>query len=203
MKIPISQLVISLPNLITLSRIFNLFLIVILLYFAWRGAATVAFVLFVFGGLSDWLDGYIARRCHLISNFGKIMDALVDKIFIVGLFVTLLGMDLCPHWGVFVVLLIITREFIITGLRILAANRGILLGAEQIGKIKTIVQLLSIGAFLLQHALLVDFQLGTQWIRLVQSAGVMLFLSAAILTVISGSNYLIKYGYLLREEIVR
>ncbi len=78
------------PNLITLSRVPALFVVVGLMFAEFRGAATAAFVVFVFGGASDWLDGYLARRFHIVSNFGKLMDALTDKVLVVGAMIAML-----------------------------------------------------------------------------------------------------------------
>ena len=94
----------NLPNLLTLSRIPLLFVISGLIYLEKPGAASLAFLLFVFAGLTDWLDGYIARKYNLISNFGKLMDALADKVIIVGMFITLLVIGMLPdnfkYWSV-------------------------------------------------------------------------------------------------------
>ena len=78
----------NLPNLITLSRIPTMFVIVWLMYCSWWGAATLAFWLFIASAIGDWLDGYLARKRNLVSNFGKYMDALSDKVLILGIMVT-------------------------------------------------------------------------------------------------------------------
>jgi CDP-diacylglycerol--glycerol-3-phosphate 3-phosphatidyltransferase len=189
---------VNLPNLVTLSRVPVLFVVVGLLFAPWPGAATAAFVVFVAGGVTDWLDGFLARRYHMVSNFGKLMDALTDKVLIVGLLVALLvplpnGPPLLPGWAVFAVLLILTREFLVTGLRLVAASQGRVLAAERSGKIKTVLQLVSIGALLLAHAAPVDFALAPRWCDPLQIAGETLFAAAAALTAASGVGYLIKY----------
>lgn len=118
---------VNIPNIISVSRILMLFVIVGLLYVPLHGAATVAFVLFIIGAATDWLDGYIARKYDIVSNFGKIIDALTDKIYVVGLFVSLLALNFLPKGSIFLILLIIGREFIVTGLRLVAASKGIIL----------------------------------------------------------------------------
>ncbi|HVU37652.1 MAG TPA: CDP-diacylglycerol--glycerol-3-phosphate 3-phosphatidyltransferase [Opitutales bacterium] len=186
------------PNLITLSRVPALFVVVALMFAEFRGAATLAFVVFIFGGASDWLDGYLARRFRIVSNFGKLMDALTDKVLVVGVMIAMLvplpGAQnaLLQDWAVFLVLLIFTREFLVTGLRLVAASQGLVLAAERTGKIKTVLQLISVAVLLLAHALHVDFQLATAAgdVRLV---GWWLFVAAAALTAFSGAGYLIKY----------
>jgi CDP-diacylglycerol--glycerol-3-phosphate 3-phosphatidyltransferase len=186
------------PNLITLSRVPALFVVVVLLFVALPWAATAAFVVFVLGGITDWLDGYLARRFKLVSNFGKLMDALTDKVLVVGLMIAMLvpmpgsPTALLPDWALFLVLLIFGREFLVTGLRLVAASQGRVLAAEKTGKIKTVLQLVSVAVLLLAHALTVDFRYeGVA--HDVQLAGLGLFIVAALLTVLSGVGYLVKY----------
>jgi CDP-diacylglycerol--glycerol-3-phosphate 3-phosphatidyltransferase len=186
------------PNLITLSRVPALFVVVVLLFVALPWAATAAFVVFVLGGITDWLDGYLARRFKLVSNFGKLMDALTDKVLIVGLMIAMLvpmpgaPAAILPDWALFLVLLIFGREFLITGLRLVAASQGRVLAAEKTGKIKTVLQLVSVAVLLLAHALTTDFHCDGAADD-VQLLGLWLFGGAAILTIISGVGYLVKY----------
>jgi CDP-diacylglycerol--glycerol-3-phosphate 3-phosphatidyltransferase len=108
------------------------------------GASTMAFILFVIGAITDWADGYVARKQGLVSNFGKLMDALTDKVFMVGLFITMVVLGELPGlWSLFLLLLILSREFLITGLRLVAASSGIILAAEKSGKHKTVSQIVS------------------------------------------------------------
>ena len=101
--------VVSLPNLLTLSRIPILFGVVGFLYLPFSGASSLAFVLFIIGALTDWADGYYARKQGLVSNFGKLMDALTDKVFMVGLFISLLVIDnILPKWTLPLLLLILS-----------------------------------------------------------------------------------------------
>ena len=106
--------------------------------------------IFILSALTDWLDGYLARRLQQITDFGKFADALADKVLTAGLFVSLAALQRLPEsWGLLAVLLIITREFMVTGLRLVAAGRGLVMAAEGLGKFKTLIQMLSIGLFLL------------------------------------------------------
>lgn len=186
------------PNLITLSRVPALFVVVVLLFVALPWAATAAFVVFVLGGITDWLDGYLARRFKLVSNFGKLMDALTDKVLVVGLMIAMLvpmpgaRAPLLPDWALFLVLLIFGREFLVTGLRLVAASQGRVLAAEKTGKIKTVLQLVSVAVLLLAHALAVDFRCDGA-AHDVELVGLWLFIGAAALTVFSGVGYLVKY----------
>ena len=113
--------------------------------------------LFLFGALTDWLDGWLARRLGQVSDFGKFMDALVDKIFTMGTFVSLLALGVVGVWALFPILLILSREFLITGLRLVAAAQGKTLAAEKAGKVKTVMQITSICLFLAHGAIIHDF----------------------------------------------
>lgn len=186
---------VNLPNLLTLSRIPILFGIVAFLYAPFTGASTVAFILFVIGALTDWADGYYARKQGLVSNFGKLMDALTDKVFMVGLFITLLVAGKLPTWTLPLLLLILSREFLITGLRLVAASSGIVLAAEKSGKHKTVSQIVAAILLLLAIAVRADFPelLPSVVGESLHIGGVAFFCIATILTVSSGTQYMVKY----------
>lgn len=195
----------NLPNLLTLSRIAALFIVVGLLMLPWVGAATVAFVLFVVASITDWLDGYIARKYNMISNFGKLMDALADKVLVMGMFVVLLAMDILAPWTVLFVLLMLSREFLITGLRLVAATRGRVLAAERAGKLKTVIQIVSISVYLFSYALTTDFACWGMrpehaFIQFTDFVALATFIVATILTVTSGVSYLVRYADLLWQK---
>lgn len=189
----------NLPNLLTLSRVPFLFLIAALLYWKFPFSNSLAFVVFVLAGLTDWLDGKIARDRDMISVFGQLMDALTDKILTVGLFITFLTVGLLPDWMMIMVLFILSREFLITGLRMVAAAKNTVLPAERAGKIKTLFQIVSIGALILARAVDFDWLPFTgyhlEWLVSTSSyVGLGLFTVATVMTVYSGSYYMIKYG---------
>ena len=172
-----------------------MFGILILLYAPIPGATTVALVLFIIGAITDWADGYFARKQGLISDFGKLMDALTDKVFIVGTFIILLVQGVLPTWTLTLLLLILSREFLITGLRLVAATSGVVLAAEKSGKYKTALQIVAATMLLLSIAIEKDFSillphLGGEFIR---SCGVVFFCMSTLLTISSGTQYLIKY----------
>ena len=188
----------NLPNLLTLSRVPFLFLIAGLMYLDFRFADSLAFIVFVIAGLTDWLDGKIARDMGIISVFGQLMDALTDKILTVGLFVLFVSLDILQNWMVFGVLLILSREFLITGLRLVAAAKNVVLPAEKAGKLKTVFQICAIGGLILAQC--VEFD----WIpyssanlagllNFLYYGGIVLFSIATLMTVYSGSFYMIKY----------
>ncbi len=185
----------NLPNLLTLSRIPILFGIVGLLYLPFAGASSLALVLFVLGALTDWADGYVARKQGLVSNFGKLMDALTDKVFMVGLFIALLAFGILPGWALPLLLLILSREFLITGLRLVAASSGIVLAAEKSGKHKTVSQIVAAILLLLAEAVRQDFPRALPAVvgDVLAVVGLGSFVLATLLTVSSGTRYLVKY----------
>lgn len=186
---------VNLPNLLTLSRIPILFGVVGLLYLPLTGAATGAFILFIIGALTDWADGYYARKQGLVSNFGKLMDALTDKVFMVGLFIALLELGVLPPWALPLLLLILSREFLITGLRLVAASSGIVLAAEKSGKHKTVSQMVSAIMLLASIAVIGDFSAWSpDWLgQSLRWGGLGFFVVATVLTVSSGTTYMVKY----------
>ncbi len=193
----------KLPNILTLSRIPILFAVVALLNLQLTGARTVALILFIIGALTDWADGYYARKLGLVSDFGKLMDALTDKVLMVGLFVALVAMDILPGlWFLFLILMVLSREFLITGLRLVAASSGVVLAAEKSGKQKTVSQMIAAILLLLAVAIRDDFPNqfpnyvsdGLYWV------GVGFFILATVLTVSSGVMYIVKYGSLFKGE---
>lgn len=190
------------PNLLTLSRIPILFGIVALLYLPFTGASTLAFVLFVLGALTDLADGYVARKQGIVSNFGKLMDALTDKVFMVGLFVSLLAAGVLNDWTLPLLLLILTREFLITGLRLVAASSGVVLAAEKSGKHKTVSQIVSAVLLLLALAVRQDFAgfLPTWLGDSLHVGGLLFFVLATVLTVSSGTQYMVKYWSVFTGE---
>lgn len=185
----------NLPNLLTLSRIPILFCIVGFLYAPFTGASTLAFGFFVIGAVTDWADGYYARKQGLVSNFGKLMDALTDKVFMVGLFIALLAASILPAWTLPLLLLILSREFLITGLRLVAASSGVVLAAEKSGKHKTVTQIVAAILLLLAVAVRQDFPnvLPTLIGDILHWSGLTFFVIASILTVSSGTQYMVKY----------
>lgn len=135
----------NLPNILTLSRVPMMFLIVALMYSERLGMASLAFWLFIWGAISDWLDGYIARKQKIVSDFGKFADALTDKIMVLGIMVALVDLQILP---VAFVIITLCREFMVSGMRMIAASKGVVVSADRGGKNKTLTQLISIGFLL-------------------------------------------------------
>ena len=131
----------NLPNKLTVSRfvLTAAFLVVMFTEMQWH--ETLALVLFSAGGITDFLDGRIARQRKLITNFGILMDPLADKILTCSAFIAFVGLNLIPAW---MAVVIVARELAITGLRLLAASKNLVLAAEGFGKHKTISQIVAI-----------------------------------------------------------
>ncbi len=200
----------NLPNLLTLSRIPLMLVVIALLYPSSETSLpwirTSALIVFLFAALTDWLDGWLARKFGQVSEFGKFMDALSDKVLTLGMFISLLALDEIGLWALFPILLILSREFLITGLRLVAAARGKTLAAEKIGKLKTVIQLTCICLFLGKIAVEDDFtgifapELQENLINLLLLSGRITLIAATIITVVSGIIYLSKYWRFFIEE---
>jgi CDP-diacylglycerol---glycerol-3-phosphate 3-phosphatidyltransferase len=184
----------NLPNQLTVGRLFLCALFTLLLTLEKPWADMVALVVFVLASLTDWLDGYLARKWNMTTDLGKLLDPLADKILISAAFIAMVAKDLAPFW---IVVLIIAREFLITGLRTLAASKGVILAAEKLGKHKTISQMVTALAALLYLGLS-----GLGWLPQeaeelkVWILNPMLYLTLLI-TLYSGATYFVKNQKLL------
>lgn len=194
----------QLPNIITFSRIAVLMALVWLVHQTWTGAATLAFFCILYGAISDFVDGYIARKYELVTDFGKIMDATVDKVMVLGAFVLILYLGLLePKWiHAPLVVLIAARELGMTWMRAVAARKGVVLAAEKAGKRKTIWQTTAICVLLAVPMFERDVAAWTGWpmemvALFVHLNGYIYFYYAAFLTITSGAMYLGKYGRLV------
>tara|TARA_B110000879_G_scaffold143441_1_gene186492 strand:+ start:9113 stop:9706 length:594 start_codon:yes stop_codon:yes gene_type:complete len=129
---------VNLPNSITLGRLLLTGVFIISASIGGLAAHIVALVSFVLATISDWLDGYLARKLNLVTSLGKLLDPLADKILVAAAFVYLSAQGLCPVW---VTSVIIGREFLVTGLRQIAIEKGVIIAADNLGKWKTTFQL--------------------------------------------------------------
>jgi CDP-diacylglycerol--glycerol-3-phosphate 3-phosphatidyltransferase len=188
----------NLPNQLTVLRLGLCGLLLISLSFSWPYAACTALLIFSAASITDWLDGTIARRWNLVTDLGKLLDPLADKVLIVGTLVALVERHIAPMW---MVVLIIAREFLITGLRTIAAHKQKILAAERIGKHKTISQIVAILVSLAWLSL-GEFGLANSWLgRFLHAAQMPLYWIALIITVLSGAIYFWKNAAMLNESI--
>lgn len=167
----------NLPNKLTVGRISAVPFFVAAYLLEWH---IVALVIFIAASVTDMLDGQIARRMNLITNFGKFADPLADKILVYSAFCLMIG-DLIPAWMLIVIL---TREFVVSGIRLLAASEGTVIAAGMSGKIKTVLQMIAIPMLLLVPVIPNDvafyyIAMGILWASL-------------IMTIYSGVEYVVK-----------
>jgi CDP-diacylglycerol--glycerol-3-phosphate 3-phosphatidyltransferase len=188
----------NLPNRLTLGRLGLSAFFVASLSMEFPFRFTIALVLFLLASVTDYLDGEIARRYGLITDFGKLMDPLADKILTAAAFVCLASFGALASW---VVIIIISREFLITGLRLLAGAKGIVLPAERLGKHKTAWQMITIIFFLLMLAL-GDWTTSTEpWYGPVwRHIGNTLVFVTTVLTIYSGLGYFWKNRALIAND---
>jgi CDP-diacylglycerol---glycerol-3-phosphate 3-phosphatidyltransferase len=184
----------TLPNRLTLARFSLTALFVAATESPFRGNITLALTFFTLAVLTDYLDGALARRWNLVTNFGILMDPLADKVLNASAFIFLVVYADLPPWAVIV---IIAREFLITGLRLLAGNKGVILPAEQLGKHKTTWQMMTIFFFLILTAFL-EWQLRPAWWIPVWIHGGWMFITVTMtFTLYSGLGYLWRNRVLL------
>lgn len=188
----------NIPNKLTVTRLFLCLLMIVFLELNWKYSGAAAFVIFIVASATDWLDGYLARRYGWITDFGKLLDPLADKVLISVTYVGLVARDLAPMW---VVVSIIAREFLITGLRSFAASKGVILSAEKWGKNKTFSQMITALTALLVLAMQnmqYKPQLTAQIERFVLQP---LFWVTLVITVYSGLVYYFKNRKLIFEKV--
>ena len=169
----------------------------------WSFSYTAGLLLFLAASVTDYLDGYFARKLGVVTNFGKLMDPLADKMMIAAVFICLIPLKAMPAW---VVIVIISREFLITGLRLLAAGRGVILQAERLGKHKALWQIVTAGYFMLLLAVMeweragwVSLHVKQWWWPAYRYGGWTLATATLLLTIFSGWGYLRKHRDLLAE----
>lgn len=146
----------------------------------------VAAILFSLASITDYLDGYLARKYHLVTNLGKLLDPLADKLLVIGAMIMLVELHRLPGWMAIVV---ITREIGITALRGIASEQGMVIAASNLGKYKTATQMPALVALLFYY----KFHLLIFWEINCFAVGVVLFAAAVILTVWSGIDYIVKF----------
>lgn len=202
----------NLPNRLTIARFLLTAAFVAVLFSGLSYNETIALILFCLAGISDFLDGLIARRRKLITNFGILMDPLADKIMVCSAFIAFVQrVDEHGHnWiAAWMVVIIVARELAITGLRLLAASRQVVLAAERFGKDKTISQIVAIIAILVLHSYK-EWGVVGQWVFgfhiVADRPWVEWFTPAAkwvavILTIVSGWMYLWKNRALYLQDM--
>jgi len=189
----------NLANKITVTRIVMVFIFLVIcnvdeyihpanVQYWWR---VIGFIFIMIAASTDILDGYIARKYNIVTDFGKLIDPLADKLFMVTAFIMLVNKHYLPGW---VAVVVLSREFLVTGLRLLAANKGIVISADMTGKIKTLAQMIFLGVG------------GSIWVGWIPEHATdsllwkIYYTLTAALTVYSGLIYFIKNSHLYKEK---
>lgn len=198
----------NLPNKLTISRIILIpFVVLFMLPIPFLGAQSsynifiqnygmiIAVVLFGFASITDTMDGQIARKRGIVTTMGKFLDPIADKLLVTSVLIALVELNKISAW---VAIIVISREFIVTGIRLLAADKNVIISASNIGKIKTVVQIIAIVVIMLESQVAIFFKgwAGLPYIK--TSADIILFL-AIVLTLVSGYDYLKKNLHFIRE----
>lgn len=176
----------NLPNKLSVARMLCIPAIVTLLHFPEPACRIAAAVLFIIGCLTDFFDGRIARKRNLVTDFGKFIDPVADKLLVLTTLIMLIHLGLIPAWFVIVIL---CRELAVDGLRMVAVTKGQVIAAGPLGKWKTTCQMVMISAMLILNLSLVQ-----SW-PLAVLAGVVI-----LLTIVSGVDYFVRNKFVLAEK---
>jgi CDP-diacylglycerol---glycerol-3-phosphate 3-phosphatidyltransferase len=176
----------NLPNALTLARILLVPVLVVALTVESPGGSTIAAIVFAVAALTDGLDGYMARSRQAVTTFGKVMDPVADKLMIAAALISLVSLNRLAAW---VAMVIIAREFAVSGLRIAAGQQGVVIPASKLGKAKTIVQVVAV------LALIAASHPSAAWVQALVYAMV-------LITVVSGADYFLNFRRRL-EEVTR
>lgn len=190
----------NLPNRITLVRIFLIPVVVIFLLIEFdfgqliiadktvTFSEIIATIIFIIAAATDGIDGYIARSRNLITNLGKFLDPLADKLLITAALISLVELDRLAAW---IAIVIISREFAVTGLRLIAAGEGSVIAASKLGKLKTVTQIIAIILLMLNNFPFIYIGLPVDnWMMWI----------AVIITIISGIEYFVKNWHVVKSE---
>ena len=195
----------NLPNQLTMGRLFLTALFVAIMsipdqllksFHLLDYRITIAILFFLIASLTDFLDGYIARKLKLVTDFGKLMDPLVDKILTSAVFIILTKENMIPAW---ITITIISREFLVTGLRLLASNQGKVLSADSLGKWKTTSQIIVASFFLI---ILGSNEPTLNCLEFIDQPmiGNLLIIICTTITIVSGWSYLSKNRQLIKTS---
>lgn len=178
----------NLPNKITIARTLLILPLVILLHMGEGWCRWAALGVFIIAAVTDFLDGHIARKYHLVTNFGKFLDPVADKLLVLSSMVCLCGLGEFPAW---LCVLVLFRELAVDGLRLVASQQGIVIAAGPLGKLKTNVQLITAGWCISGLSKLLSFGGLVNWV---------LWILTAVMTLWSGIDYFVRNRSLLSQK---
>ncbi len=204
----------NLPNKLSLMRIIlipvtMLFMLPVSIYgfepagwnaFIAEHGMMIAGIVFIIASLTDFFDGQIARRCNMITNLGKFLDSLADKMLVIAVLIAFVGIGRISSW---LLMIIVLREFMVTGIRLMASKEGVVMAAKMIGKVKTTTQMIAIIYLLFEPCILKACGMPYAYplqVNTVTVIGDVLFYISVIMTVISGLDYLLKNRKYLKES---
>lgn len=198
----------NVPNILSISRLISTVIVFILVLVNQPWAYLVGTILFALSALTDYFDGYLARRYNLVSSLGVFLDLTADKVFVAAILIAMIEVKLVSSWIVFI---IVTREFLVSGLRSVAAARGKVIPAGKWGKQKTFITLIAIGVVLLAKGLgahqlslfpwMLNFNSQTLvFNELLLFVGDILLILATIWTIFSGIEYTVGALPIFRDE---
>lgn len=194
----------NVPNTLTLSRLVLAGVMMVFLTLAFPLAKSLALLVFVAAGITDYLDGHLARTTYGVTTFGRLMDPLTDKVLTCAAFVSFVELRLIPAW---IAVIIISREFLVTGLRLVAAHKGMIIPAGKWGKHKTVWQIIAIVLLLLGLAVrddllrhlstmsLDDYNTGFHFIA--YGVGV----AVSLITLVTGGAYFMQHRELIARHM--
>ena len=157
----------------------------------------IAAFIFIIASLTDMADGKIARKYNLITNLGKFLDSLADKMLIIGVLIAFVGLGRISAW---LLMIIVLREFMVTGIRMLASEKGVVMAAKMIGKVKTTTQMIAVIYLMFEPTIMKIFNISSSKINPVTIVGDVLFGICVIMTVVSGLDYLLKNLNFFKES---
>lgn len=183
--------ILNIPNILTMARIAAIPVMAVLLLSPSQSAGFWAAAVFSLASITDWLDGYLARRMGIVTVFGKFLDPIADKLIVTAALIMILPFGRVPAW---MVLVILSREIIITGLRGIASSEGIVIQASDLGKFKTIFQLVAIIGLLLHFDYNWFFGIEHSLVRVnMHNVGMFFLWIATLLTAWSGIDYMVRF----------
>lgn len=191
----------NLPNKLSLLR---MFLIPVMIFFYLADfvpyGKIIAIVVFVLAAFTDFLDGKIARKYNLVTNLGKLLDPIADKLLVTSaLLLVVVDLTIPKPYGVIVAIIIIGRELLISAFRQIAASKNYVMAADMFGKIKTFTQDIALPILFLLSFLTYNVVANQTFVLVVQIVGYVMIGLATIFTVLSGANYLIKNREVLKD----
>jgi CDP-diacylglycerol--glycerol-3-phosphate 3-phosphatidyltransferase len=182
--------ILNVPNLLSISRILAVPVFIVLMIEPTPLRALIAAIVFFFASATDWLDGYLARKWGQVTKMGKLLDPIADKILVASALIILVNINKEDAWLAIAAIVIISREFAVTGLRAIASSEGIVIPAETTGKYKTGTQIIAILSFVL------DYHMETSWLS---TLGWITLIIAVILSAYSAVQYFMQFWKKLKK----